>query len=180
MTTHKAVLSAVAPDVFRNAMVGLAAPVAILTCHDEDGAPWGLTVSSVTSLSLDPPLVLVCLDQRSISCSKVVSARWFCVNLAMPGQEWMARQFAGPAQDRFRGVDIEPGLAPSLSAAATRLLCEHYGVRDGGDHTILLGRVVAVDCPDGERSADTSALVWHGRDFARTHRRNPGRMYGSG
>jgi flavin reductase ActVB len=173
MTSHKAVLSAVAADVFRNAMVWFAAPVAILTCHDEDDAPWGLTVTSVTSLSLDPPLVLACLDKRSVSCSKVVSARWFCVNLAMPGQEWMARQFAGPAQDRFRGVDIEPGLAPMLSAAATRLICEHYGVRDGGDHSILLGRVMAVDCPDGDQAADTPALVWHGRDFACTHRRNP-------
>jgi flavin reductase ActVB len=170
VTTDVVALETVSPDVFKNAMACLPAPVSILTCYDEEGEPRGLTISALTSLSLDPPLLLLCLDRRSTTHPHVVAARRFCVHLPAPGQEWLVRKFAGPADQRFAGVAVEPGPAPALSVVQTRLTCEQYGVRDGGDHTILLGRVVDVYLdrgPAGTAGAAESAMVWHQRGFGR-------------
>jgi flavin reductase (DIM6/NTAB) family NADH-FMN oxidoreductase RutF len=158
-----ATLDPVPSEVFKEAMALLAAPVTILTCYDETGTARGMTVSAVTSLSLDPPLLLACLDRRASVHDAFVAARWFCVNLPAPGQEPLVRRFAGPSGWRFSGVEVEPGVVPGISAAPVRFTCERYGVRDGGDHTILLGRVVAVI---GAGTEGAGTLVWHHRGFA--------------
>ncbi|MEU0334054.1 flavin reductase family protein [Streptomyces sp. NPDC006193] len=150
------------PAAFRSAMAALAAPVTVVTCYDELGAPRGMTVSAACSLSLDPPLFLVCLDRRAGSHDALVTAPYFCVHVLGPGDEDLAMRFAGPAEHRFSGAPLlpEPAVAPAL-AAGLRLTCERYAVRDGGDHSILIGRVTGVDAADGARGG----LVWHQRGF---------------
>jgi flavin reductase (DIM6/NTAB) family NADH-FMN oxidoreductase RutF len=154
---------AVPPAVFRDAMAAFAAQVTIVTCYGEDGTPRGLTASSVTSLSMDPPLLLVCVNRGASTHQALVDAPWFCVNLLSAGQEDLAMRFAGPAQDRFRGLGIGTGPAPGIDAAAAVLTCSNYGIRDGGDHTILIGQITAVDV---QSPGTAGGLVWHQRQFA--------------
>jgi flavin reductase (DIM6/NTAB) family NADH-FMN oxidoreductase RutF len=144
---------------FRAAMAALAAPVTVVTCYGADGRPAGLTVSAIASLSLDPPLLLVCLDRRSSACAALTTTDRFCVNVLGTGHETLALQFAARADRRFDGVRLLPGPAPALDDADLSIQCEHYGIRDGGDHIILLGRILAVD-GDGP-----GGLVWHKRGF---------------
>ncbi|WP_371480639.1 flavin reductase family protein [Kitasatospora sp. NBC_00315] len=158
--------ASVDPAAFRAAMAALAAPVTVVTCFDEDGAPRGLTASAVASLSLDPPLFLVCLDKRSSTHDVLAGAPSFRVNLMGPGNERLALQFAGPARDRFAGLRPGQGPAPVLDGAALSLSCEHHGVRDGGDHTILIGRVTAITGAADGACAAAGGLLWHQRGFA--------------
>jgi flavin reductase (DIM6/NTAB) family NADH-FMN oxidoreductase RutF len=160
LTAPPTIRESVDPASFRSAMAALAAPVTVVTCYDELGAPRGMTVSAASSLSLDPPLFLVCLDRRAGSHDVLVDAPFFCVHVLGPGDEDLARRFAGPADRRFTGEPLLPGPAPAL-AAGLRLTCERYAVRDGGDHSILIGRVTGVDAPKGA----VGGLVWHQRAF---------------
>lgn len=163
LTPGPAVRESVDPAVFRSAMAALAAPVTVVTCYDDLGVPRGMTVSAASSLSLDPPLFLVCLDHRAGSHDALVSAQFFCVHVLGPGDEDLAMRFAGPADRRFTHTPLLPGPTPAPAlAAGVRLTCERYAVRDGGDHSILIGRVVEVDASDGARGG----LVWHQRAFA--------------
>ncbi|MFJ5552740.1 flavin reductase family protein [Streptomyces sp. NPDC093225] len=154
--------SAVGAEEFRAAMAALAAPVCVITCYDRDGGTRGLTASAVCALSLDPPLLLVAVDRRSSTHDALVAAPAFAVNLLGPGDEELARRCAGPAATRFAGVPTVPGPAPGLAVAALRLTCRNHGLRDGGDHTILMGEVVAADGDPGR----AGGLVWHQRGFA--------------
>ncbi|MFJ6937707.1 flavin reductase family protein [Streptomyces sp. NPDC101132] len=157
----------VTAEEFRAAMAALAAPVTVVTCYDEYGTPRGLTASAVSSLSLDPPLFLVCLDRKSSSHDALVAASSFCVNLLAPGDEELALKFAGRPDRRFDGVRLAAGeaTAPGLADSALRLVCERHETLDGGDHTILVGRVVAVE-GDGLGLTPAGGLLWHQRGFA--------------
>ncbi|MFF7185852.1 flavin reductase family protein [Streptomyces sp. NPDC008222] len=163
LTAPSGVRKSVDPAAFRSAMAALAAPVTVVTCYDDLGAPRGMTVSAASSLSLDPPLFLVCLDRRAGSHDALVSAPFFCVHLLGPGDEDLAMRFAGPADRRFTDAPLLPGPAPAPAlAAGVRLTCERYAARDGGDHSILIGRVTEVDAPEGAGGG----LVWHQRAFS--------------
>ncbi|MFF4314736.1 flavin reductase family protein [Streptomyces sp. NPDC001507] len=162
LTALPAVRESADPADFRSAMAALAAPVTVVTCYDELGAPRGMTVSAACSLSLDPPLFLLCLDRRAGSHDALVNAPFFCVHVLGPGDEDLAMRFAGPADRRFAGAPLRPGPAPAPAlAVGLRLTCEQYAVRDGGDHSILIGRVTEVDAPLGAGGG----LVWHQRAF---------------
>lgn len=149
------------PDVdvatFRDAMAALAAPLTVLTYYDSVGRPGGLTVSSVCSLSVVPPRVLFCVNQANRGHSAAVGAAHWCLHVLGPGQEHLARRFAG-AGDRFRGLPVLSGAAPLLAGVAVRIELTADEVRDGGDHTILLARVRRVVAP-----AQGGGLVWHQR-----------------
>jgi len=149
--------------IFRNAMATLAAPVSVVTCFDVDGTPRGLTASTVTPLSMDPPLLLVCVSRAASVHSALVDAPWFRVNVLGPGNEAIAQQFAGPSADRFAGLDHDADLAPGLSAASMVLTCRQHDVLDGGDHSILVGLITAVDLRD---PGTGGGLLWHQRGFA--------------
>ncbi|MFJ9847873.1 flavin reductase family protein [Streptomyces sp. NPDC101150] len=162
----------ISPAEFRAAMAALAAPVTVVTCYNAKGEPVGITVSAVASLSLDPPLILVCLDRRSSSFAVLTTTERFCVNVLGTGHEDLALRFAAPG-DRFAGIALLPAPAPALAAADLTIQCENYGTRDGGDHLILLGRLSAVD------GVGRGGLVWHQRDFtASPARQSPGREGG--
>ncbi|MFE3431452.1 flavin reductase family protein [Streptomyces sp. NPDC059171] len=155
-----------AADEFRSAMASLAAPVTVVTCYDATGTPRGLTASAVSSLSLDPPLLLVCLDRNSRTHDVLVSADTFALHLLGPENEALAKRFAGPTDQRFENVPLASGPtsrhAPQLADCALRLTCTRYEVIEAGDHSILVGRVTASDC----LGRPAGGLVWHHRGFA--------------
>lgn len=154
--------SALSSDDFRAAMAALAAPVAVVTCYDSTGSTRGLTAAAVSSLSLAPPLLLVAVDRGSSTHDALVAAAAFGVNLLGPGDEQLALRCAGPAPGRFEGVPTVPGPAPGLAAASLRLMCRNYGVREGGDHSILIGEITSAE---GDPTL-AGGLVWHQRGFA--------------
>lgn len=150
-------------DGFRAAMSTLVSPVTIVTARDALGRPFGFTASAVVSLSLDPPLLLVCADRRTGSHDPLVAATHFCVNVIGANDTDLARRFGSHRADKFDDVEIEdsPTGTPSLPAALSRIHCTVHGLRDGGDHTIVLGRVISFQHTPGE------PLAWWGRGFRR-------------
>lgn len=156
----------VAADEFRAAMASLAAPVTVVTCYDDAGSPRGLTASAVSSLSLDPPLLLVCLDRGSRTHDVLTGAGAFTVHLLGPEDQALAKKFAGPTGERFDGVPLAAGPAsrhaPQLADSALRLTCARHDLIEAGDHTILVGRVAVADC----QGRPAGGLVWHHRGFA--------------
>ncbi|WP_327093715.1 flavin reductase family protein [Nocardia vinacea] len=123
-------------------MSRIPSPVAVATTIGLSG-PAGFTGSSFSSLSLDPPMALICLDKSASTHATFVSAQLFLINVLAADQSDVALRFAKSGVDRFAAGDMHPcelGL-PGLPHAAARLACELVNVVDGGDHSILTGRV---------------------------------------
>jgi flavin reductase (DIM6/NTAB) family NADH-FMN oxidoreductase RutF len=152
---------------FRDLMAAVCAPVTIVTTVDVDGTPWGATVSSFTSLSLEPALISVAFDRRSALLGRVRAAGWFGVNLLGHGQAELAVVFAtrSAGADRFAGADWhrDHGL-PRLDGAAGWVVCELHRSVDAGDHLLLFGAVTAAG------RAEVAPLVYAHRIFG-THSR---------
>ena len=137
------------PNEFRRVMGHFASGVAVVTTLRPDGHPCGLTVSAVSSVSLSPTLLLVCVDRTSRSHDCIITSGFFAVNvLAEDGGDAVARRFAGRGEaDKFAGVAwtaAETG-APLLAETTAWMDCRVAGSLPGGDHTIFLGEVVAAD-----------------------------------
>jgi flavin reductase (DIM6/NTAB) family NADH-FMN oxidoreductase RutF len=145
---------------FRAAMADLPAAVSIVTTTAADGAPHGATVSAVSSLSLRPAMILVCLDQQSDTLAALASDRHFLVHIAADGQQDQIRRFAGKGTDKFVGDHWAPGLSaqPQLRGAAQVLDCVVADLIPGGDHTIVVGRVTAI-----EHDESSTPIVYHRR-----------------
>ena len=126
--------------------------MAIVTCQDDDG-PAGLTTNAVTSLSLDPLLLLVCFDNSSRTLSAVRSARRFAVNVLRAGQEDLAAVFASKriAREKFEAVTHTVAHeVPVLDDALAWVACELVELLPGGDHTIGIGAVIDGGASEGE------------------------------
>jgi flavin reductase (DIM6/NTAB) family NADH-FMN oxidoreductase RutF len=150
---------------FRDLMAGVCAPVTVVTTM-HDGVPHGATVSSLTSLSLDPPLISVAFDQGSALLRRIRQAAQFGVNLLGAAQDELAVTFARRGVDRFGSVAwfADDGL-PRLAGAAGWMVCDLYREVDGGgDHQLLFGLVQAA-C-----RTDLPPLVYAYRTFG-THSR---------
>ncbi|MGY1635857.1 flavin reductase family protein [Geodermatophilus sp. SYSU D00742] len=145
---------------FRTAMADLPAAVSIVTTTAADGVPHGATVSAVTSLSLDPPLLLVCLDRASDTLAALEVGRHFLVHVAADGQQASVMRFAGKGADKFDGGHWAIGLSgqPQLRGAAQVLDCVVADLLPGGDHTIVVGRVAAL-----EHDPSSTPVVYHRR-----------------
>lgn len=139
-------------ESFRHVAGHLASGVAVITCVDAGGEPHGMTVSAVTSLSLHPPMMLVCLNQAAPTTSVVDAAGRFCINILRQGQETVARQFATPSTDKFQGVSCRPGItgAPVLESVLAWLECEVEETISGGTHQVLLARVLRAEATSGK------------------------------
>lgn len=133
----------VSPDEFRSALGAFASGVTVVTAKGEGGRPAGVTVSAFSSLSLEPPLVLFCLDKRTAALDAFVAGSHFVVNVLAEDQSAVANGFASPEPDRFAGVNVTLGTSgcPVLSGAAATLECRRTAVHDGGDHLIIVGEV---------------------------------------
>jgi 3-hydroxy-9,10-secoandrosta-1,3,5(10)-triene-9,17-dione monooxygenase reductase component len=127
---------------FRDALGRLATGVAFVTASP-DGEPAGLIVNSLTSVSLEPPLVSFCPSRSSLTWSRMRRAGRFGVNLLGRQHERFAQRATPAGADRFAGLDWEPGPggAPLLTDALTSLECEIVAEHPAGDHWIVVGRV---------------------------------------
>ena len=127
----------------RDALGCFATGVTVVTCLDEAGKPVGLTVNSFTSVSLDPPLLLVCIARQAASAPAFLSAKHFAVNVLQTGQQPASIRFSTRHEDRFGPNDWSPGElgAPVLKQSLGVFECEFHALHEGGDHNMLLGRV---------------------------------------
>jgi flavin reductase (DIM6/NTAB) family NADH-FMN oxidoreductase RutF len=128
----------------RDALGCFATGVTIVTTIAEDGAPVGLTANSFTSLSLDPPLLLVCIANSSTNAEILRKADHFAVNVLQIGQQPTSNRFAGKGEDRFANTPWSPGETgvPMLTGSLSAFECARESVHEGGDHFILVGRVI--------------------------------------
>jgi 3-hydroxy-9,10-secoandrosta-1,3,5(10)-triene-9,17-dione monooxygenase reductase component len=155
-------LSAVTAADFRNAIGHFATGVTVVTSVGPEGEPVGTTASAVTSLSLDPPLVLVCFDRASVTLQAVRSHGAFVINVLAEPQQHLSANFArrGLAA-AWDGVRHRPGPtgSPRLEGVLAALECTVQDSLPGGDHEIVVGRVHSV-----ETSGDNTAplLYWRG------------------
>ena len=141
-------------DEYRRVMGELATGVAIVTCAGKTG-PAGMTTNAVTSLSLDPMLLVVCFDNASRTLPVVRETRRFAVNVLHSGQEDLARVFASKrvAREKFEAVTHkEAHGVPVIDGALAWLICDLRELHPGGDHTIGVGEVTQMyaDPDEGE------------------------------
>ncbi|MBY0504711.1 MAG: flavin reductase family protein [Bryobacteraceae bacterium] len=139
-------------EAFRRACGRFATGIAVVTTLDAGGAPVGLTVNSFTSVSLDPPLVLFCLDRASQALPSFANANAFSINILEESQRDLSQRFAAREADRFAGLSYRLGTlgAPVLPGVLAVLECRRHAVLEGGDHLIFLGEVIAADAGDGQ------------------------------
>jgi flavin reductase (DIM6/NTAB) family NADH-FMN oxidoreductase RutF len=142
----------IGPDEFRRVLGHFATGVTIVTTCDADARPSGLTVSAFASLSLDPPLVLVCVDHKSQTYPALRESGRFAVNVLTLSQEALSRRFASTRLDKFDGLAYrisDLGL-PLLGAALAHIECRTVSTHVAGDHTIFVGRVERAASDDGD------------------------------
>lgn len=159
---------------FRAIMGCLVAGVTVATTLDRQGRPRGLTATAVCSVSLTPPLVLVCIDQAADCYEAFREARAFAVNLLREDQESLSRQFATKDTLKFEGIAHRPGVTgvPILSGALAHLECLLTAQYPGGDHTIFIGE--AVDSAVAFSEEDGFPLVRFRGGYARLADGPPG------
>jgi flavin reductase (DIM6/NTAB) family NADH-FMN oxidoreductase RutF len=136
--------------LFRQAMGLFASGVSVVTTAS-GGRLAGITVSSFASLSLQPLLVLVCIDHRASSHTAIAEAGQYAVNILAESQEYLSRRFASDAPEKFipGTYELSPRGLPLLNGALAQIECRVHSALPGGDHTIYVGEVVAAHCHDG-------------------------------
>jgi flavin reductase (DIM6/NTAB) family NADH-FMN oxidoreductase RutF len=110
-----------------------------------------MTMSAVTSLSLDPPQFLVCMDKRAKTLAALTESRAFCIQYLSEAQQHLSSHFARPGGDRFAGVAYRQGQtgAPVLEDTLAFVECELDGILPGGDHAIVIGNAICGDVHGG-------------------------------
>ena len=148
---------------FRKALGSFPTGVTIITARGADGRPFGVTCSSFNSVSLDPPLVLWSLAKNSYTRAAFEATPNWAVNLLSSDQEALSNQFAKAGKDKFADVKTEAGIAdvPLLTGCCARFQCSTEFIYEGGDHIILVGRVLAFD------RWDRLPLVFHSGQYNR-------------
>jgi len=142
---------------FRLALSQFATGVTVVLTRDAAGAAVGLTVNAFSSVSLDPPLVLICIDVRSDAHDPLAQSAIFGVSVLSETQEDISRRFAWRGPEKFEGFVLEHGETGALlvPGAVAHLECGVVGAHRGGDHTIYVGEVRAL------RVAPGLPLVYH-------------------
>ena len=145
-------------DTLRTATGAWTTGVVVVTATHPDGRDAGLVMVSLAPVSQEPPLVLWSVDRNSGSLDVWLEAPGFVLNLLAADQEPLAWQFARKGNEKFDGLDLNRGLigAPILGGAAATIECMAHAQHDGGDHVILVGRVVAATV------SERAPLVMHG------------------
>lgn len=138
-------------DTFRRACSRFATGVAVAAVRAPDGVPHGLTVNSFTSVSLDPPLVLICVDHEASVISCFRSGAHFAVNILSEEQKELSVRFATKGMDRFDGVVWTPGIggAPLIPEALAHFECRKIMTVEAGDHAIFIGQVEEMGVREG-------------------------------
>jgi flavin reductase (DIM6/NTAB) family NADH-FMN oxidoreductase RutF len=129
---------------FRQALGSFPTGVAVVTTADSGLHPIGITVNSFTSVSLDPPLVLWCLDRKSDRFERFTKARKFTISVLGTAHERVSARLAKAGAHSLDGIDLFPTELgpPALAEALAVFECTFEALHEGGDHTILVGRVI--------------------------------------
>jgi len=137
---------------FRRLLGHFAAGVTIITTKSGDDEPYGLTATAFSSVSLEPPLVLVCVDKKSETHPHFGVSGVYGVNFLTSEQVNLSNRFAKSGGDKFEGVEWTPGSigVPLLAGALAHLECRISDTVDAGDHTIFIGRVEAGSVNEGD------------------------------
>lgn len=137
---------AVDQQEFRQVMGHFATGVTVITTHDGKGNLFGLTANAVSSVSLDPPLVLCCIARSSESHAAFAASGVFSVHILSHAQEALSRRFAKSGEDKFVGVAFGTGASgcPILEGSLAHLECEIRHHFEAGDHTIFVGEPIGI------------------------------------
>jgi len=138
---------------FRHTLGRFPSGVTVVTVRGDDGRDYGMTVRAFASVSLTPPLVLVCIGDDATIAGAVAAAGHFAVSVLSENQEAIAQRFAEPDADRFAGYTVArgtPGLA-LVEGAVAHLECAIVARHRGGDHTIVVGEVLAATAAEDGR-----------------------------
>jgi flavin reductase (DIM6/NTAB) family NADH-FMN oxidoreductase RutF len=141
---------AIDTDLFRRVMGSFASGVTVITTQAPGEPPRGFTASAVSSLSLEPRLLLVCISNVSATLAAIRAAGAFAVNIMANEQQALAQRFSGRVEAKFTGVAWESGALglPLLAGALAYAECRLADTCVGGDHTILIGEVLAAGARD--------------------------------
>ena len=137
---------------FRASLSRFASGVTVLTTRSDDGRDLGMTATAFSSLSLDPPMVLVCIDRAASIAPALEGATHLAVHVLGADQDALSRQFALKDGDRFAGLAITRGAGdvPLVPGALVRLECRIAERHPGGDHVILVAEVLAAEVAEGD------------------------------
>jgi flavin reductase (DIM6/NTAB) family NADH-FMN oxidoreductase RutF len=150
-------------DQLRRAIGRFATGVTVVTTQDQDGAPVGTTATAVSSLSLEPPLLLVCLTNASSTLRAILTRRIFSVNILAEHQHELSSNFARSGEHAsWDAVSYGswPSGSPRIDGSVAGLECALSHVLDGGDHRIVLGRVLHAEAED---DSIRPLIHWRGR-----------------
>lgn len=138
-------------DEFRAALGRFASGVTVVTTRDSEGKLHGITISAFCSLSLDPPLILVCIDKNTGSHFALTQTSSFIVNILREDQQYLSDRFASFLPDKFEAIEYSPGIdaLPVLENALASLECRLVNSHDNGDHTIFVGQIERATINDG-------------------------------
>lgn len=149
---------------FKDALASWASGVSIVAARGEGGASYGLTVSAFNSVSLDPPLVMVCLNRSNRLPDMIRADGRFTVSILAAGQDEVSNHFARSGREPGQNLDgfgrDQGDRPPIVAGAASTLQCEAHDFVDEGDHTIVIGRVVEANTDEV-----VPVLVYHRRGY---------------
>ncbi|MDP2697842.1 flavin reductase family protein [Thalassospira sp.] len=153
------------PREFRDCLGQFATGVAVVTTRATDGSKAGITINSFASVSLEPPLVLFSVDRMAASHAIFIGdSKHFCINVLQQEQRILSERFAAPIDDRWQGLEFEDdghGI-PRLVGNIASFSCARHAVHDGGDHSIIVGRVENITL--GQTG---DPLLYYGGGYAR-------------
>lgn len=152
--------SPIDPRELRDALGQFPTGVTVITCYDQQGEAIGMTASSFNSLSLDPALVLWSIGKNSSNFDAFNHCSHFNIHILKHDQGPLAYQFASKDGDRFKDVTLAESSpasdnkgAPAIENCLVRMECVMHANHDGGDHRLLIGKVLKLQCNDGEALA---------------------------
>lgn len=153
-------------DSFRALLGRFASGVTVVTALDQSGHDLGMTVSAFCSLSLDPPLILFCVDHSASMYESLKTVPGFIVNILSESQEPLARRFSGPDPNRFDGIGFARGVSgvAILDDVLGYLECKRVAVNPAGDHSIYVGEVEVA------RSKEGRPLLYYRGGYAQLER----------
>jgi flavin reductase (DIM6/NTAB) family NADH-FMN oxidoreductase RutF len=153
------------PGSFRRAMSAFPTGVTVVTVAGPDRRPYGMTVNAFASVSLEPPLVLICLARSGRGQQLIGAIGAFGVNVLAEGQEELSRRFADRRRPMhaFDDIAVQNGVTdcPVLLDAAASFDCRVHRIVDAGDHVVVLGEVLAL-----RHRPELAPLVFHGGNYA--------------
>jgi len=154
------------PDAFRAVMGRFASGVTVVTATDDAGSAYGMTVSAFASVSLQPPLVVMCIDHAASLHDTLANAPYFAVNILASTQEPIARRFAETGAQRFEGIGYRNGEngVPILNDVLAFVECKRVSSTEAGDHTVIIGETVAASMRDAR------PLLYYRGGFAQLER----------